>query len=119
MNVAIIVACTPCFPAFFAKAKIYSSSVFSFLLSQRLSYISRPVLGKKGSHEANAALENKESLKRAPYLELQDAQGFGRLTVTESGNIDIKYESKDHFDVAPEFGIWRKVDVQVESHASV
>lgn len=111
VNLAITVACAPCFPAFFTKARVMSSSLVSFLAA-RLGTSSRTSSGYRRSSGADESSlkrklwpvgespnsENTDEMKGGVMLESRIVRGFGRLKVTDSGNVDLTHSQEDEID---------------------
>ena len=101
INIAIIVACASCFPAFFGKTKVAGSGAYH-LLRSRLT--SRSRLSKSGSRHDVASKQHMDldtwygdgtKLKNESYTELRDVDFAGRPTVHRSRS----YRSKTNIDL--------------------
>ena len=122
VNVAIIVACTPCFPAFFTKARMASNSVLSFVVLRvvgfrQLSFGPQQskrgrslLLRRKRVGSTGTGCRNGEGLEEGVILESRLVRGFGRLSVTGSGNAAIKHGGEDQIDLLREAGLRRDME---------
>ncbi|KAL2047511.1 hypothetical protein ABVK25_011440 [Lepraria finkii] len=87
INVAIVVACATCFPAFFAKTRIFSTRILSFLQSRIVTTSAHSAIGqnstvvKKTSADSDGCYGDKAKLKDDSYFELRDTNDLGGFTV--------------------------------------
>lgn len=125
INVAIVVACATCFPAFFVKIRIISTSILSFLQSRIVTTSAHSAVGqnstvvKKTSVDSDGCNGDKAKLKDDMYFELRDTNDFGGFTVVGVAGRSGSLTTDQEVVVDDQSGILRTRQYDVDSRSRV
>ena len=129
INVAIVVACATCFPAFFAKTRIFSTSILSFLRSRIVTTTRRSdtsahsaigqnsTVVKKTSADSDGCYGDKAKLKDDRYFELRDTNDFGGVMVVGAAGRSDSLATDQEGVVDDQSGILRTRQYDVDSRS--